>query len=94
MARNPFPIVKGNNYLTRRAVKKDGPLRSADVLRVGNGLVVYRVVVGRQPTNEFKVCTEANFRRSHTDEYVEEMVGPRAAKKTIVKYNTEASAAW
>jgi hypothetical protein len=96
MARNPFTITKGNNYLTRRIPKAPmAARRSADVLQVGNGLVVFRVVEGDVPTDEIKVVTETNFRRAYTDEDVEtELLGARSAKKTILKANPEAAAAW
>lgn len=90
MARNPFDIIKGNNYVARRNSKG----RSADVLQVGNGYVVYRVVIDSVPTDTIKVATEMNFRRAYTNDHEGTLRGPRSSKKTIINANPEASAAW
>lgn len=94
MARNAFPIIKGTNYPARRAAQNPALLRSADVLHVGNGKVVYRVIIGNNETNEIKVCTEANFRRAYINEELQGLVGPRSPKQTIIKNSPEASVAW
>lgn len=94
MARNPFPINSGANYLTRRPSAK-GPRKSADVLKTGNGLVVFRVVHDDEPTQEIKVMTEANFRRAYTDEDMENLLyGAKIAKKSIINRAPEAANAW
>jgi hypothetical protein len=90
-------IKAGHNYVARRQASQW--TRTADVLKVGNGMVVYRDIredAGDFVTKELKVATINTFRRifNITKDVESELTLPKAAKSTILKAVPEAAVCW
>lgn len=85
-----FP-VKGVNYCTHRE-NTTGPDRSADVLRVANGLVLYRVVLDGIATDELRVASIAGFRRGYRADDAVQLIGPNVSKAKALKALPEQAA--
>lgn len=96
MSKTKTTIKAGNNYLAHRSAQDFE--RSADVLHVGNGFVVYnerlQYHTGRAKIT-LKVATEITFRRSYSlTEGVIGLIGKRITKPTILRTLPDAARAY
>ena len=94
-----FEVKAGYNYLTRKSFAdlytSNAPCKSADVLKVGNGFVVFQVCNEDVATGKFKIATLSGFQKSYTDgEVSDELIGKKHNKRVVLDKCPEAAAAW
>jgi len=94
MAKTKIQILNNTNYLARRIRKGETQPYSADVLKVGNGMVVYRFMAPGKDEGELRMTTEVGFRRAFNVSYSDSLSGKKSGKATILKQLPEAVAAW